>query len=138
MLHSPSDPSVFIAEDDEDDRYFLKAAFSEVGHSAGTRFAVNGEELLRQLEATPPDVPRLILLDRNMPVLGGLEVIRRVRSDPRLAHLPVVILSNAWADPDVSEAYGLGANTVLTKPDSYSELVELVRTWTRSWLEQRR
>lgn len=69
----------------------------------------------------------LVLLDLNMPDVGGYEVLKRMKEDERTRHIPVVILTSTDDDREVSRCYDLGCNNYVTKPVEYAEFVEAIR-----------
>jgi len=75
-----------------------------------------------------------LLLDLKMPRKNGFEVIAWVRAQPGLKRLPIVVLSSSKEDPDINQAYELGANTYLVKPVKFDGLVEMMRALNRYWL----
>jgi two-component system, response regulator len=79
-------------------------------------------------------VPRLILLDLNLPKISGLEVLGRLRSDERTRLLPVVILSSSGEQRDMLEGYGLGANSYVRKPVNFEQFVRAVEQLKLYWL----
>jgi two-component system response regulator len=78
--------------------------------------------------------PQLLLLDLNLPKVPGLEVLRRVRANPRTKLLPVVILTSSNEDQDRLQGYGLGANSYVRKPVQFTQFVEAVRQLGLYWL----
>jgi two-component system response regulator len=70
--------------------------------------------------------PRLVLLDMKMPRLGGLDVLRRLRSDERTKFIPVVVLTSSAEDRDIIESYHLGVNSYLVKPVNFAEFTQVV------------
>ena len=133
---------VLLADDDADDREMTAEAFRETHAPSELRCVQNGEELLDYLRhkgsyAAPGAAPRpsLILLDLNMPRKDGREALAELKTDPSLRAIPVVVLTTTKGEPDLSEAYRLGANSFITKPSSYDELLEAVKTLARYWLE---
>ena len=80
------------------------------------------------------DVPRLVLLDLKLPRVNGLQVLRRIKSDPRTRAIPVVILTSSREDQDVVESYGLGVNSYVVKPVSFDRFAESVRQVGTYWL----
>ncbi len=130
---------ILMAEDDVDDRLLAKDALAESGLDGELRFVDNGEELLDYLhrrgkfegQALPPG---LILLDLNMPVKDGREVLREIKSNPALRQIPVVVLTTSHADTDIELVYHLGANSFITKPVRYELLVEVMRVLSLYWL----
>ncbi len=80
--------------------------------------------------AKPPD---LVLLDLNLPKLSGREVLARVKEDPALKHIPIVVLSSSHARPDLMESYRLHANCFVTKPMDLHEFLAAVGAVAQFW-----
>lgn len=130
---------VLVAEDNEDHRYLLVRALRRIaGSPLDIREARDGEEaldLLRVDTATGErdDRPHLIFLDLRMPRLDGFEVLRRVKGDPELADIPVIILSASARREDIDTAYELGTNSYVTKAEGTKEgdsLPKVAQYWT--------
>lgn len=113
---------ILIAEDDDAVREFLVAGLSGAGYA--TVEAVDGGDVLARLAGPPP---RLILLDLHMPVLDGLEVLRRLRKTGAWADVPVLFLTASGLTDDMVEARRLGARGYLVKPVRLSNLVASVQ-----------
>ena len=79
--------------------------------------------------------PDLILLDLNMPGSNGLAILSKIKSDPNLCHIPVIIFSTSKADKDVLDAHRLYANSYVAKPLGYEELKDLFRHLLHYWLQ---
>ena len=82
--------------------------------------------------------PRLILLDLKMPRLGGIDVLRRLKSDQRTQTLPVVMLTSSAEEQDIAESYHLGVNSYLVKPVEFPAFVELVARLGMYWVVMNR
>ena len=129
---NPNEPSVLLVEDNPGDIRMARDGLGKTRFRPRVDVAQTGEEALARLdlvceEATPP--PWLVLLDLNLPRVGGLEVLLRVKTDPRLARIPVVVLTGSDAHQDIETAYGLHANSYLIKPadpDDYDRLLVAV------------
>ena len=80
------------------------------------------------------DTPQLVLLDLKLPKIDGLDVLRRVRADPRTRYVPVVVLTSSDQDEDLVRAYGLGANSYVRKPVSFDSFLDAIRQLTVYWL----
>jgi len=89
-----------------------------------------GEYVHRRLE----DVPKLILLDLKLPKIDGLEVLKRIKSDPRTRIIPVVVLTSSTEERDIIESYQLGVNSYITKPVDFEQFTEVVRQLGFYWL----
>lgn len=79
-------------------------------------------------------LPHLVLLDLKLPKVDGLEVLRRIKSDPRTALVPVVVLSSSKEEKDVLAAYRAGANGYVVKPVDFDEFVEAVGALGKYWV----
>jgi CheY-like chemotaxis protein len=138
---TPHHITLLCAEDDADDRVLVQDAFEQSGVASHLRFVADGEELMEYLlhegqysdpESSPR--PNLLLLDLNMPRMDGREALARIRSEPTLRTLPVVVLTTSSAAEDVERVYELGANSYTVKPASFDGLVQLVTDLGRYWL----
>lgn len=134
--------TILMADDDEDDRDFTRSAMQESRLANDLRTVEDGEELLDYLHrrgryADPKDSPRpgLILLDLNMPRLDGREALREIKADPKLRHIPVVVLTTSKTEEDILRSYNLGANCFITKPVTFEGLVEVVRVLDKHWFQ---
>ncbi len=129
-------PVVLLVEDSDADVELLRAAFAEALPAAELRVAWNGEEALAVLlDPDRPPLPDLILLDLNLPRVGGLEVLQAVRAagEPGVRRLPIVVLSTSDAPADVHRAYELGANAYVPKPFDVDELLRVGRSLAEFW-----
>src|SRR2546427_12533151 len=79
-------------------------------------------------------MPQLVLLDLKLPRVDGLEVLRRLRADPRTHLLPVVILPSSKEERDLVSSYSLGANSYVRKPVDFAEFTEAIRQLGLYWL----
>ena len=79
--------------------------------------------------------PDLVLLDINLPLLSGREVLERIRASPAVRAVPVVVLTTSHRREDVQDMYAAGANTYIEKPQDYNRFVEVLQTIQRYWLE---
>ena len=77
--------------------------------------------------------PAVVLLDIKMPRMNGLEVLRRVKADPRLKRVPIVILTSSREEPDLLEAYELGVNAYVVKPVDFQQFTDAVRQVGAFW-----
>ncbi|HEV2786156.1 MAG TPA: response regulator [Solirubrobacteraceae bacterium] len=134
--------TILLADDDEDDRLMTRDALREARLHNDLRTVVDGVELLEYLRGEgayvdPASAPRpgLVLLDLNMPRMDGREALREIKRDPALRSLPVVVLTTSKAEEDVIRTYDLGVNSFISKPVTFVGLVDVMKTFTRYWLE---
>jgi CheY-like chemotaxis protein len=134
--------TILMADDDPDDRMLTEDALKEARLANEIRFVENGEELIQYLrqqgkfgDKTLSPRPGIILLDLNMPKMDGREALQILKNDPELRRIPVIIMTTSKADQDILKSYDLGANSYVTKPVTFDELVEVVRGFGRYWFE---
>jgi CheY-like chemotaxis protein len=134
--------NILIADDDQDDCLMTREAFRECRIANRLHFVHDGEALLDYLKRRPPyddeqrfPMPGLILLDLNMPLKDGREALMEIKADAALRVIPVVILTTSSAEEDVLRSYDIGVNSFITKPVSYSGLLEVIRALGRYWLD---
>lgn len=106
---------ILLVEDNPDDEQLTLRALRRSQVTSPIQVAHNGEEALSVLASMNP-LPSVVLLDLKLPKIDGLEVLRRIRSDRRIHHLPVVVLTSSNEERDVVESYNLGANSYVCKP----------------------
>jgi two-component system response regulator len=78
--------------------------------------------------------PRVILLDLKLPLVDGIEVLRRIKSDPQTRSLPVVVMTSSKEEPDIAECYRLGVNSYIVKPVDFDQFTEAVKQLGYYWL----
>ncbi|MGI8501972.1 MAG: response regulator [Hassallia sp.] len=131
--------NILLVEDDEVDVMNVRRAFKKINITNPVYVATNGIEglsMLRSNNNEPPQVPtarRLILLDLNMPKMGGIEFLLELRSDPKLRPTPVVVMTTSNQDQDRVEAYNLNVAGYILKPVTFSNFVELMATLNKYW-----
>ncbi len=123
-------PLLFIAEDDADDQLLLLSAFEELQLNYMPQFVENGEQLWQKLLTILENgnrLPGLIMIDLNMPLLGGRELLQKLKKNQNLAHIPVLIITTSSAPGEVKKAYADGAAAFITKPASFDGLLNMVK-----------
>jgi two-component system response regulator len=78
--------------------------------------------------------PKIILLDIQMPKVSGIEVLHKIKGDPRTQTIPVVILTSSKEDPDIQKCYALGANSYIVKPVNFESFAEAIKNLGFYWL----
>ena len=126
--------SVFIVDDDADDRESIRDAFLENKHNQEYVFMKSGDQLIDHLASVPKGAkPVVILLDLNMPGKDGRDVLKEIKGNKELRGIPVIVLTTSSSERDREASYELGANCFVTKPDSYRELVNITDSIARLW-----
>lgn len=131
---------ILIAEDDADDRFLLQAAFEENRFNDKLHFVENGVELIDFLQRHTQNeqtarMPHFILLDLNMPKKDGREVLRELKQHPIYKKIPVIIFSTTNNEQEMRRCYELGANSYITKPNSFENLIKMVAALRSYWVQ---
>ena len=123
---------ILIVDDSADDRELLLEALKSAGVTQPLEQVGDGRQALARLAAAP--LPCLVLLDIKMPYADGFEVLAKVRADPALRMLQVVMLTGSAQPRDVERAYRLGVNAFLVKPPSLDRLIAMMAAVKAFWL----
>jgi two-component system, response regulator len=133
---------VLLVEDNPDDLALVLRALRRLHPADRIEVAQDGVEALDFVFCTGAYVhrrlenrPRVILLDLKLPKVSGLEVLQRLKADPRTRSIPVVALTSSAQARDVVESYQLGVNSYIVKPLDLGELSGVLRQIARYWLE---
>jgi two-component system response regulator len=132
---------ILLVEDNEDDIALSLRAMERNNLKGQVSVVRDGKEALDFLFCRgaysgrdPLQMPDLILLDLNLPRMGGHEVLQQLRSDERSRYLPVVMLTSSVEERDVVESYRLGANSYIQKPVNFGDFLEATRQLALYWL----
>jgi len=125
-------PFILLAEDNQADVYLVRKSLEEHGVGHELRTVKDGEDALRLIAEMGSGIrcPELVLLDLNLPKVGGSEVLERLRENPECAHVPVIVLTSSDSPDDRGDTVRLGARAYFRKPmqlDAFLQLGELVR-----------
>lgn len=133
---------LMMADDDVDDREFVREAFDRSGFRGEFRYVEDGGALVEYLMRAKGDsrdrdcpIPDLILLDLNMPRVDGYEALKQIKSDEGLRRIPIVVLSTSESESDIQKTYDQGVNSFITKPAGFEDLVEMAGRLKKYWLE---
>jgi len=130
---------ILLVEDNPADADLTQIAFETLGRPAEFEVLSNGEEaidyLARHGRHHDALVPQLVLLDLNLPRVGGFEVLASIKSLEATRHIPVVVLTSSESSDDIIRSYKLGANCYLTKPFGVGAYCEMAKRLYEFWLE---
>jgi two-component system response regulator len=132
---------ILLVEDNSSDEKLTLLAFKKCGVANDVVVVRDGAAALDYLFGTGAHagrdagaLPSIVLLDLNLPKIGGLEVLRRIRADERTKLLPVIVLTASKEDEDILTSYSLGANAYVRKPVAFAEFAEAAKTLGLFWL----
>lgn len=128
---------ILLIEDSADDVAFFTHAFEKAGLTAGLRVVADGAEALEFISCTgchAASRPKIIVLDLKLPKVNGLEVLRRLKSDPHTWSLPIVVFSSSQEERDLVACYKLGVNSYVVKPMDFDRFSESVHQLCQYWL----
>ena len=132
---------ILFAEDSIDDAILTTRALTKSGFTNRLHHVKDGAEALDFLyckneyaSRNPESKPKLLLLDLKMPKVSGAQVLEKVKSDPDLKSIPVVILTSSQEDPDIAKCYALGANSYIVKPVDSNNFFNAIKDLGMYWL----
>jgi two-component system response regulator len=125
---------ILLVEDNPDDEALTLRALKKNNISNEVIVAHDGAEAIEILYGNGHEPPAIVLLDLKLPKVDGMEVLRRVRTEPRTRLLPVVILTTSKEEQDLINGYQLGANSYVRKPVDFAQFTEAVRQLGLYWL----
>ncbi len=130
-------PRILLVDDSEDDYVLAREGFFEAGIDVSLHYVENGAECMQYLrrfgrysEMASAD---LILLDLNMPVMDGRQVLTELVNDPELRHLPVIVMTTSAASDEVLSLYRLRCNAFMIKPTDFFEFVRQIKVLCDYW-----
>lgn len=134
-----SQAHILLVEDNEGDILLTTEAFEESNINPKISVARNGQEALDFLYKTGDFInaekPDLILLDINMPILNGHEVLEKIKNDSHLKKIPVIILTTSSNQQDIDRAYKNHANSYITKPIEIQDFLETIQKIEEFWFK---
>ena len=141
IVDGTSAVDILLADDNENDIELTIRAFKKHRIVNSIQVVRDGKEALEYLFCTAryahrnmADLPKVVLLDVKMPFVDGIEVLRRIRSDPRTHELPVVMLTSSSLDKDAIECYNLGVNSYIVKPVDFEQFAQTVGQVGMYWV----
>lgn len=126
-------PTVVVVEDDPGHARLIERNLQRASLPYAIVILRDGQTAMDYLlpvqeeQGTRHPLPYLVLLDLNLPGRRGIEVLARLKSDPRTRHIPVIILTTTDEQNEIEECYALGCNAYLTKPIAYDQFVEVIQ-----------
>jgi two-component system response regulator len=141
MSEAERDVEILLIEDNVEDAELTMRVFKEKNLANRLVWVKNGALGLDFLFGRGPyagrdsaQMPRLVLLDLHLPKVGGLEVLRELKSNPRTRSIPIVVLSSSTQDKDILQSYDLGVNSYVSKPIKFEDFVNVVAHLGLYWL----
>jgi CheY-like chemotaxis protein len=141
MSEAAGSAEILLVEDNSQDLELILRALQKSQLGGHVEIARDGAEALdfvmsegRWAERADKPAPKLILLDLMLPKVNGLEVLERVKRDPRTRHIPVVVLSSSQEQRDVSASYRLGVNSYVVKPMDFDQFAAAISRVGQYWL----
>ena len=131
-------PDILLVEDNPGDVFLTRKCFEKAGHLVNLHHVNNGKKCLQFLrkegEYAKVSSPVLIILDLNMPVMGGKEVLEEMIRDKNLSHFPVIVLTTSTLEQDVRDMYRLRCSSYFQKPVDFDEFEKVIKSIDHYWM----
>ncbi len=126
-MKDPKRMTVLLTDDDEDDRDFFQYAIDDLEINSNLLLFNSGAETIAYLD-NDNDIPDILFLDLNMPIMSGFQCLEKIRADVRFRKIPfIAIYSTSSSDADKKKSLQYGANAYITKPSDFSDLKDVLR-----------
>jgi chemotaxis family two-component system response regulator Rcp1 len=126
-----------LVEDNPADVQLAREAMKQGGIPYSLKVAANGEEAMSYLLSRDSDAglerPDIILLDLNLPGKGGIEILKDIKANPDLKHIPVIVLTSSNDEWDVESAYAVHANCYISKPADFDKFSKIIKSIVNYW-----
>jgi CheY-like chemotaxis protein len=139
-MSEPNSAELLLVEDNPQDLELALLALREANPATRIHIARDGAEALEFIFCQGPyatrqitDTPKVILLDLKLPKIDGLDVLKRIKGDPRTKMIPIVVLTSSREQRDVVESYQLGVNSYIVKPVNFERFTDAVRNLGLYW-----
>lgn len=140
-MNHPDAVDILLVEDNPRDAELTMRAFRKRNLANQIFVVEDGAEALdfifcrgRYTQRMERKFPKVVLLDLKLPKVGGLEVLKAIKSDERTRVIPVVVVTSSREDPDIQAAYNLGANSYVVKPVEFDAFMEVMSSLGFYWL----
>jgi CheY-like chemotaxis protein len=121
----PATRVILVADDDKDDQALISNSFDDIGSGCLVEVVSNGQLALKRLQDRGQPRPCLIVLDLNMPIMGGMETLMHIRSNPEWSDVPVVVFTTSTSKESKTQSLKLGAKDHIVKPYDYNAFMEI-------------
>jgi CheY-like chemotaxis protein len=133
--------SILLVEDSPADAELARACLRNGRIANDVTWMRDGQDALDYIlrnslpnGTTPPSPPDLILLDLNLPKLGGMDLVRRLKANDATKNIPIIVMTSSKEDHDIMDSYDLGTNGYIVKPVDFAAFVEVTRQIGFEWL----
>jgi CheY-like chemotaxis protein len=132
-------PFILIADDDQEDRYLLHTAFEEIGRSNDIFLVENGLQVFTYLDSSleQTNMPSLIVLDLNMPILNGMETLLRLKAHKIYKDIPVIMFTTSVHEVEKEKCLAIGAADFIKKPARFQQTISTAKFLHESAIENR-
>jgi two-component system response regulator len=132
-MSETNEVEILLVEDNAADAELTMRALSQHNLANHVHVARDGAEAIEFLQGSNR-TPKVVLLDLKLPKVSGLDVLRMIKNDERTKRIPIVVLTSSREEPDIAEAYRLGANSYVVKPVDFEDFVRAVSDAGLYWL----
>jgi CheY-like chemotaxis protein len=124
---------IIFVDDDADDQYLVKRALAKISYQIELVCLNSAKELFSFLDKPNEPLKQLILLDLNLPMINGNEALKKLKQSSQFCSTPCIIYSTSQSSRDIADAYQVGANSFIIKPDTFTETVKILQQLCDYW-----